>query len=312
MAGSIKLTDANALQAYVRDFRKDIIRKLFFGFPTSGIVRLEDNVKGKRVLHNLTIGALAKRYRRSFNPRQDAIKHGQREIETHLIDIDLEVNPTDYEGSYMGQFRQKGQDPKDWPFEAEIIEDVISKAASEMEVAFWQAEKTGVAVDADMIDVFDGVHKILRDEIAASNLTPIATGSITNTNAVSSLRALYKDLAPQYQLGNMDCFINPGDAILYLEDYQNKYGATAQAFQNGNTLHLDIGAINVHKCPGIKPGALLMTPKENIVYGLDGLDDSRMLNFQDQIKSIQMSMQFRIGAQLGIVDNELISLNNQH
>lgn len=313
MAGSLDLTTVAAIEQYVVDNKRELLKKLFFSNPTGMIVRIEDNVKGKRRLTELIVGALARRYRRSFNPRVGAIDFQAREIETHLIDVDLEINPTDFEGSYMGEFRRQGQDITDIPFEGEIMDQVLAKLASELEINYWRAIATGTPAEDDLIGlVFDGVHKILADEVAASNLTPVITGTITNTNAVASVRNMYKALGPQYQLGNMDLFINPADAILYMEDYQERYGATAQAFNGGNTMHLDIGAINVHKCPGVKVGAPVMTPKENLVLGLDGLDDARMFRFKEQIKSIEMSLQFRYGAQIGIVDNDIISINENN
>ena len=306
------LTSVEALTEYIDDHKDQLITKLLYGFPTADIVSVEENVKGSMVLTNMVVKRLVSGYKRKFTPSTGLIKFAPRILRTYDAGVDMEVIPKDYEGSYMRKYRKKGQDPHDWPFEAEIFDALLNKIGEENEEASWQGEmkdEVDQTPDDWLIEMIDGFHHILADEVALGNLSPVITGVITNENAVASIRNLYKSLAPQYQMGNMDLFINPGDEILYLEDYQTRHGTTAQAFQNGKTMHLDIGDINIYKSAGIKRGAPVMMPKELMYIGFDDLNDSNFIHVMKQIKHYEISIMYKIGTQLALIDNGLIAIN---
>ena len=185
MALGLDFSAAEAYKAYVEEIKEDLFKRLFFGFKTAQLVTPVEGVKGRMVLTELLLkDNLIKRWSQSFGGTDNA-SFDPLIIEVTKQKIENSVVPQLFENTYLGHLRQKGQSPTDFPFEAYILDAILSKSGEEMETAFWQGEAVAVPADTDnIIDTIDGVLHIIADLITATTITPVPTGAFTSANAL--------------------------------------------------------------------------------------------------------------------------------
>lgn len=310
MSASLNFTNAAAFQAYVQDYAQELLYKIFFGFPTSQLVTPHEGVKGKILLTEITVEDLVRRYSATFAPLSNAMSFEPRNLEVFDAKVDLKIVPKDFESTYLGMARQKGQDSMDLPYEAQILDRILSKVPAEMELAFWRAVKANSPQSTDkLIALFDGIQQVIADEIDGSNLTPVTTGLLTNTNAVAKVEECHAALGDAYLNTTVDIFLSPKDKIKFVQDYRTRYGVNPQAQQG--YFGLDTGNAAIHVLPGVPENCILITPKENLHYGYDGNMDHTMINFEQEDRAIKMWMDFKMGFNFGIVHDDLLVVNDQ-
>jgi hypothetical protein len=305
---SINYTSVAALRDYVLDYYEPLLTKLYFGFRSSGLVTPHEGVKGREWITQMTVGALAKRYNKTFSPTANAINFIPRQLIVAPAKVDLEITPKDFESTFLGKNRQPGQNPYDLPFEGQIIDGILSKLAEEMEIAFWQGNAASVPDNADLlIALFDGVKTVITDEIA--NLSPVTTGAITNTNALESVENVYKTIGKAYKDAGSDVFLSYDVYEKFIINYRKEIGGNFEHADGNVRLPWNYRAA-VHVLPGIPDNCILVTPKENLHYGYDGAMDASMIRFEEETRNIRMFMDFNMGFQFGIVDPSVIALND--
>lgn len=310
MSLSLNLTSAAAFRDYVQDFSDKLLSDLFVGFDSAQLVTKHEGVKGRVTLTKLTIANLVTRYSSTFAPVANAIAMAPRHLIVQDAKVDLKIIPKEFESTYLGMYRSKGQDPMDLPFEGYILEDILKKIKQEQEYAFWRGDAAAVPASTDLlIAVIDGVRQVIRDEITATTLTPIATGAITNTNAVASVETVHAGLGDAYLKNTVDIFLNPLDKIKFIQDYRERYGKYTAAADG--SIALETGNAMIHVLSGVPVNCILVTPKENLHYGYDGEMDASMFNFEQEDRSIKMWMDFKMGFNFGIVNDDIIAINNQ-
>src|SRR5699024_10554417 len=77
----------------------------------------------------------------------------------------------------------------------------------------------------DPVDVNDGFLTIVAAEITALNLTPIVTGAIDATNAVTKLKTMYRAIPTGYRRRNVKMYLSHDTYDAYCDNYQSIHGA---------------------------------------------------------------------------------------
>lgn len=309
MSQSLSLTSAIAFQAYTQDFADDLLSELFIGFKTADLMTAHEGVKGKLLLTELTVADLVRRYSSTFAPVQDAIALPNRNLEVFDAKVDLKFVPKDWESAYTARWRKKGQDPYDMPFEGFILQKLFAKIKAEQEMAIWRAVAAGSPASTDkLIALFDGIQQVIKDEITATALDPITTGALTRSNTVDAVELVHSGLGDAYLDTTIDIFLNPKDKIKFIQDYRERYGKYTTAADGSVTL--ETGMANIHILSGVPENCILATPKENLHYGYDGAMDASMFNFENEDRNIKMWMDFKMGFNFGIVNNDIIAVND--
>lgn len=313
MAVSTTFTSAEALQDYVWDNRLPLFTKAFYGFETEPHTTVFEGVKGKLPLTEMTVGTLVKRHATAFNPTAGTIDFVPRVLETVLAKVDMAFAPQDFESSYLGVARRLGQALDDLPFEAYILDKVLGKVRQEIETGVWQAAVPGSTAATDPITLlFDGYLEIIKDEITATNITPVPVsgGALSTSNIIDHLEEMWDALGDAYKMGEVDIYLSWANYKLYNRAYREAYGKYADAAQNGRT-KLDFGAnAYLTPLPGLSgKDRIIMTPRGNLAYGLDSAQDYTMDIVQDH-REIHMMMDFRIGTQIQSIDSDLLIVND--
>jgi hypothetical protein len=307
MSQSLNLTSAASLQAYVRDYYDVLISKMFMGFPTAQICTPHEGVKGQEVLTELQLGNLIRRYSPTFSVVNNTHSFVPKILTVHKNKVDLRIIPEQFETSYLGRHRQKGQNDMDLPFEGQLLMKSIEKISAEMEIAMWQAVQTTTPSNNDVISqTFNGFAKIISDNIG--DLAPVVSGGLTANNAYTTIEAVFMGLASQYQDAGVDIILNPKTYQLAIQEYREKYKFYV-ARPNGQP-GFDLAAnVNYLVLPGVPDNLIVATPRENLHYGYDSNLDHRIFNFEQEDRSIKIWNQFNIGAQIGIIAPEILGVN---
>jgi hypothetical protein len=323
MAGeSIKYTSAEAFQAYVRTYAMELFTKMFYGFKTSQIATPYEGIKGEHILTRLQIkDNLAKRWSKAFSG-VEAAEPKPVTLKTVLNKVDLSIVPQEYESSYIGIMRQKGQNPRDWPFEAYILGQIMNKLNEEFEYAIWQGEEAAVAASTDYLrETFDGYLTLIADAITATDLTPVVTGAINSTNAVDQFQAMWAALPEAYKETGADFFCSYAVYDAYRIHYKNKYSANpveTPIVNNANYtamgLQYELGGGNSKIIPiaGMSgSGRVVLTPQQNLTYGMDDPADVGSFNVEQEDRQLKFWLDFRMGAQIMINSDDAMVVNDQ-
>jgi hypothetical protein len=311
--GTVSYTDAAAYKAYVEEFANDLMSIMYHSSPTAQSATPHEGLKGKLVLTELVLGQLARRWNKAFNPVDDLIDFQPRVLNVERCKIELQFVPQEFESSYLGEYRRRGQNMDDLPFEGYIMQKVFAKFAEEKEIAMWQAAASGAPAENDpMTDVFDGLLEIIADEITATNLTPVPVsgGAWSSANIISTLETMYDGLDDAVKEGMSEVYLSYSLYQLYNQAYRDTYGKYVSMNEDGR-VKLDFGNCYLKPVPGLNGSdRVAIMPVGNIHYGYDAPFDEGSFNFEQNHRAMDFWMDFMIGVQIGIVKDGFVVVND--
>ncbi|MEO7176991.1 MAG: hypothetical protein ABIV51_13810 [Saprospiraceae bacterium] len=313
MSKSLSLTNAAALQAFVQTVAPDLLVRMFYKFKTAEMVRVHEGIKGRKILTELTFADnLVKKWRAQFDGNDNAVGFDPRILEVAFNKAELSVIPQELESNYLGEFRKKGQNQHDWPFEAFILDNWVKKIAQENENAVWRAALPASPTATDALALtFDGYLEIIKDLISATTITPVVTGAISITNAVGNVEKMWEVLDPSLKDQGVDIFCSWQIYSKYLQDYRERYGKYIGKDQSGS-VQLDWGNATLHAMAGMGTSSrIVMTPAANLNIGFDSPGDLSNLNFEDDHRQIDIWMDYKLGVQIGIARDTILVVNDQ-
>lgn len=316
---SIDHSKVQAYQDYVRTYADSLFCELFYGFKTAQLAQMFEGIKGEHVLTQLEIGEnLARRWNKDFEPLIDAATHKPRVIKTVLNKVDFDVVPQEYEFSYMGALRKKGQNPADWPVQAYVMEKVLAKLMQEFEVASWQAVEEAVPSAGDYLrQTFNGILTIIVNAITAGDITPVSTGAITGSNIIAKLRDMWSDVSTVYKENGTDIFMSYANYDLFRIAYKDAYKVDPAFIEITNAgyrgLEYELGNGNTRIIPVNGMGSsnrIVITPRENLALAIDSPSDV-MFNVESDKRVLNFWMDFRMGAQILMQKDGILVVNDQ-
>jgi hypothetical protein len=320
MAQSATLTDVAAYQAYVQDFHDELIVRAFYSPDTVQLSTAHEGVKGKKTLTRLKfVKGKAVAWKSDFVAATGAVTLHPRTIEVEAIKRDLSFVPQEFEDTYLGEFRKKGQNPgEDLPFEGQILNSILGGHAEELEEAFWQAVKAGSITPGTtpMAECFDGFLQIIIDEITGggipgSAVIPVPGGAWSMVNVVETVENMWKALGPSYKKMAVDVYMSWNNFTLFNQAYRELYG-----FNFGSTeaarkkLDFSMNA-NLVALPGMgESDRVVMTPRGNLHVAYDDLSDLNMFEFEKSKRQMDFWMDFKVGVQIAQIDEAGLIVND--
>lgn len=312
---SLNLTTAAAFRAYVEKFDFDLIGRFFHGFASEPFLTSRGGVKGKLILTEMILSAVATRYKKEFQPKADAYDFKPRELEVTAAKVDRQICPQDFEQTYLGLARAEGFNHKENPFEGYILEQTFALLDEEYENALWSGVKAAVPADADTLDMlYDGFLEQITDALAAAEITAVATGALTLADMVEQTESVYKALPTAMRNREVFIYMSVANRDLYAESYRENYSKNyMQKMINGlDIIRLDGGNAWVVPVPGmLDSNRIIATVKQNMNHLYDAENDRKFLNFQDSHRCVDMFGDFKTGAGIGIMHDKMIKVNNQ-
>ncbi len=313
-AESINHATAESFQDYVRDFSDQIIGRTFYEGPDLEQATPHEGIKGEEVLSELIVGDLAVRYGKTFESRADQLEFKPKVLKVEKNKVELMITPKDFETSYLGAFRKKGQDDEFIPFEGFIMNRVFSKLRNEIQHAFWRGEAAAAPAATDLLrETSDGIltHAAAL-QAAGHTVVPVPGGVYTEDNILSQLHDMYTtaDAAYQYGLG-FNFNMSPANALLAASAYALKYQREPVINPIDHSFSLEFGRGRVVPRPHMAgSNRVLLTDMENLHYGYDDLLDTANFGFQKDIRSIKFWLDFNFGTQIGLTDDDIFVMND--
>lgn len=317
VGNSQQLTTATAFQGYTRDYAAELISKAFFGFKTAMIpgINIQEGIKGQRILTETVIADLARKWSGTFDPVSNAVNYKPRTLSVVGAKVDLSFNPQDYEASYLGAVRKRGQNPgTDMPFEGFITEKLLAKLAEEIEIAVWRGAIPGSPTATDVLALcFDGFLELVKDLVTGGHaVVAVSGGAYTINNIITNLEAMFDELSPALQDSAVVACCSMANLKLYNQAYREHYGKNVVADKQAiNRTMLDFGNVTLVGLPGIGASdRIVMTPAENLVIGFDEFDDTTTFNIEQDKRNIDFWLDFKIGTQIAITDDNFLVVND--
>lgn len=158
------------------------------------------------------------------------------------------------------------------------------------------------------VDLMDGLKKLLDDQIAASKITPIATGAITDTNAVAKIETFTKGFPTWLKKKGAKIWVSFDVLEKYRADYRARNGFQFDPNIEGKyvidgTKH----EIVAYSFMGTSQ-RLIACPKDqkNVFFGTDS--DGCQFHATPRLNYIELRVTFPVGMQ--IADNDAIFCND--
>lgn len=298
---SVNITALNtALGAYARQNKVDIFNKIlrestaqYFTTVTGAIDQLP--------LAKLVTGSILKPYAPGggFDPTDDALQFGARILNARRISADVEVVPLDLYNSWLGQLAgAPPASPFDIPFEQFIMDAIAKQAQDDLEGAIWNGLYDGTGTTS--VDTMDGILQLVKaavtsGEIPGDNVSTYT--AISSTNALDQVKLVRSKIAPQYRNKPMYCFLSVANFDNYMDDYQASVGSVVYN-RDYNQVLIEGTQTQLVAIPGmVGPDSdrILITPKENLVFGYDIEGAASNIITQEYNRTIKVMMDFRAG-----------------
>lgn len=309
---SMDHSEVAAYQAYAQKYGDELIGRLFYGFETAMQVTTHEEIKGRKTLTEFVVGEnLIKRWRKNWDPVADAAKFRPRTIMTTPAKLDISIVPQEFESSYMGLFRKKGQSPTDLPFEKYILDKLLAKGAQEMENSVWDGEEKAIPAPLDNLnELFDGYLKLVADSITDTSLTPTVTGALTAADIVGQIEAVWDGLDAAYKKSKTVAWVSVEHFVNYQRTYRKDYGKYSDP--DNMRQKLDFADCTMIACAGMgSSDRIIVTPPENLHLAYDDITDGSMFKFQQDKRELNFWMDLKLGVQMSYVMDGVIAVNEQ-
>lgn len=316
MATSANLTDVAAYRDYVQDFGDQLISKAFYSPKTIDMATTHEGVKGKKTLTLLDIvGELAVAWKSDFEKKDNVAKFSPRHLEVEACKIDLSFCPQDFEDTYLGMFRKKGQNPgEDMPFQGFVLDKIMGKHAIDIDNALWKAVRAGSVTPGvtPMSQTFNGFKKIIADLITAGHaVIPTPGGAVTLTNIIDLVETMWESLSDAYKEMPVAVFMSWKNYQRYNQAYRDQFGKYVSDNKSG-AVTLDFGQnAQLIPMPGLAGSdRIIMTPAYNLHVGYDDMTGDNMFEFEKNKRNIDFWLDFKIGCQIGLTDDDVLVVND--
>lgn len=313
---SANLTDVAAFRDYVEDFHDQLITKAFYSPKTVGLSTTHEGVKGKKILTILDVlSELAVAWKADFVAKANAAAFIPRELEVVRYKIDLSFTPQDFEDTYLGMYRKKGQNPgEEMPFAGYVLDQLLSSHATSIDSSLWKAVKAGSITPGTtpMSQCFDGFLELIKDLITAGN-APVVTpgGAITQGNIVALVESMWDALNDAYKETQVGVFMSYQNYMKYNRGYREEFGKYVSDNKSGARV-LDFGENAIlYPMKGLSGSdRIIMTPVSNLHVGYDDFNDDTMFEFEKNKRQIDFWLDATIGCQFALKDEDILVTND--
>ena len=276
-------TAAAELNKSAQKYRKDLLM-----LPSIGLTELIPFMTGyPGVTYKQTIGELfANSQLRPYdgsNNEVDTTELQERDLETFLGSVVELFDPNALKQTVWAQLATHGNSISDAQFSQAQLMAIMDSILTYLGPAAWSSVRN--AAGTTTLELFNGFDTITAAEITATNIAAgkgnflQLTAAIDNTNAVDTLRAIYKAASAELKAKQVNVFVDPDILIAYEEDYMTTVGSTPY-----NTNFEQIDLLGTGKrwklVPMVgKAGSdfITVSTKRNMVYGYgNGVADEKI------------------------------------
>ena len=255
-----------SLPDYVDQNRETLLKNFaLVGNGTRAHMSIQTGVKGKAALNFLDLAPVFQSGAEcEFTPAGTATL-SQREIETALIKVDMDICPRHLIGKYAEYLVRINATENDLPFEQYILDGVIAEINKGIEKLIWQGDTTSQNAGLKWID---GLVKQLAAD--ASVVTATITG--TDAAAYTDILAVYMAIPEEALERGAEIYVSPSKFRAFLQALvaQNLFHYSGPVDEFPGEFILPGTDARVVKAPGLAGvNVIVGTFRGNLVYGCD-------------------------------------------
>jgi hypothetical protein len=253
-------------------------------------------------------------FQKTFSPTGD-ITFAPSSISLYKQKVDFIDYPDELEATWLGFLADRDLDRKAWPFVKWLIEEHIvprlvqDHELNEVYAGVYAAPGTPGTAGA-VSTAMNGVKKIINDHIAATTITPIATGALSTTplTFVGQVEAFADGILPLYRSQPMTIAMNYSQSVIFKrgmrEKYNTNYDQTTALMSVMDYPNLTIKGYHAMG----SSGKLIATPKENAIRGVKRIENLGNLRVENVDRQVKIYNDFSVG--VGYVIPQLVFTNN--
>lgn len=215
------------------------------------------------------------------------VKIVPRTLYTYFGSLQKKFSPNSVYQSIYGSAITKGEALKTTDITRQVLNYLSMKVGESLFDHQWDAVRNDEGHKT--VDLFDGYDTITKKEITAGNIS-VANGNMVNvdpstidaTNAVDTLKAIYRAADPHLRKAKTNMFVTPSIFDAYCDDYKQTTGAIAyntqfkQTFVEGSENRCSI--IPVTNKAG--SAYIHLTTKQNMLAGCNQEGDEEEVSVE--------------------------------
>lgn len=311
----INITDVNNTAVKYSNMLKGLnmlaaAEVLAFCTPILGV---KDSIKLGKVEH----GSISKKYSGVFTGDKSVGTVVPRTLTVYPIVAELADEPERYRRSFIAEVAGNMWNQKH-PFELWIVQHGISLASEELFYALFKAKfESGSALNKS----FDSWNAVIDADIAAGRISAgngnyyAGDASISRSNAGEYLLDMYRSRHAALRNQNLNMIMGLDVADLYDNWYRDEHDALPFVDTAGQMkLEGTNGKVTLIRTAAIPEGSqrIILTTKENMVYGTDNLNDLRSMKaFEGGNPYLfTMTLKYVFGCQFISVHPRELTVNN--
>lgn len=305
--------DFSALDQECAQFAPTLFAEALVGMESAKVMTVKPGVKDQLTLTEMSIGSVVKGWSKTFNPVSGAIELKPRILQVRMGKVDIEIYPEELRQSWLGMMMKPGVNQDDLPFERFILQQLGAKIQEELELEAIYNGVRSVGTPTNAGELFDGFGKLLDDAVGGGDVTETVTGAITSSNALDAVRTLWEAASPRLKRTKSRLYVSDEVYLMYCQDYQSTVGSLPyntsfdKVFVDGSG-----GRCEITPVPSMGGSQrMLMTPEWNLVIGTDLVGDTNKINYDRELRSLRFAIDFAFGVQFGIVNDNVMVINDQ-
>lgn len=239
-----------------------------------------------------------------------------RTLTVRPIVYELSDEPERLRRTFLTEVRGAVENPES--FYRWLIDWCIAKASEELYNVLMVADYNSGTAGSHINLAFDGLETIIADEITATNISA-ANGNLydpgavyTSANTGDLLLAQWRAMPATFRMKGGDCHISVDMGDLYDDWYKAEHDAPPMVDTAGQTfLDGTNGKCRLIRHSNIANQRVIMTRKENIVYGTDKMSDMSSLRAFESGNPYLFTavMKYVFGIQIVTLDKSMFSVN---
>jgi hypothetical protein len=246
-----------------------------------------------------------------FSAATDALSLSARILNVRRCQFDVEIVPLDLYNSWLGLIEgAPNSNPFNVPLEQFLMDSIMAQVVDDLETAVWTGtyNASGSTPAATMSGILTLLAAaITATEVPAANVTTGA--ALTTSNAVDQFKLVRDKIAPEYRQKEMLALCSVQAKDKFLADYQATLGAIPYN-TSYDQIYLEGTRAKIVAVPGMGTSdRIIITPKENLVYGFDVDGPQSNIITQEFNRTIKVMGDFRAGVDFR--DGQVIWCNDQ-
>lgn len=308
MAQAIDLSAlVSQLGAYCREFKNDIFQDMYLGIDNiEDRMMVDKTLTKERPLMSIQTADIVKPANSAtFSPTNNAVKVTPRLLTPRGWKVDLQIDYQELWKTYLYNYDKSGKVPGQnnmiVEFHQYFLAYVGMRVKENLRRALFKGTYNGAGTA--VLDIVDGVSKIVADETTAGNLVPVA-----NTNGVgnmaNNIAAVHASLGIGFQ--DQDVVVLLGST--YYRDYIKEVGtgSTKTIVIDGTAGKQQVIADAIQTVDGfpraiikhepyLPANGILITPKNNMIVGFDPQAPDQNIDIQKDNRLINVLIDGSIG-----------------